>query len=541
MRKLFNNLKLKTKLIILICLVFVLAVIAENTYIIRIVNNQYYDDASQHVEEIASMIATSPEIIHDVMNPTVENLVAIQTYAENARKMSQVEFITIFDMHGIRFSHPDKDKIGKKIVGGDGEAALRGESYLSTAKGTLGLSIRAFRPIYSSDKTQIGVLMVGKTVNNIEYLASRTKQPILLTLVVSLIIAVSLAIWLSKNIKNILLGLEPYEMVRLFEERDAIIKAVKEGILVINKEGIITQINDEAIRILRITEKKNKIIDYNVKKIIPNTRLYEVMLTGESEYDCEQNINGIIILTNRIPLFVNGKLTGAIASFRDMTEMRQLAENLTGVNRYADALRSQSHEFNNKLHVIYGLAFNNNNDQLIDCLEELMGAQEKEYEQISQSIHDPIISGFLNSKFSRARELGVTLHFHIAGQLNTLDNSSIAHKLVTILGNLIDNGLDAVQFLDDKQITISLEIDSDYFIIDVKDNGQGITKDYSQKIFSKGYSTKGDNRGFGLYLVLASVDELNGHIELCESETTTGAHFKVLLPLREIYQEKQDD
>lgn len=538
MRKLFNNLKLKTKLIILICFVFILAVIAENTYIIKIVNNQYYDDASQHVEEIANIIATSPDIINDITNPTPENLDSIQKYAENTRQISQVEFITIFDMQGIRFSHPDKDKIGKRIVGGDGEAALRGESYLSTAKGTLGLSIRAFRPIYSSDKTQIGALMVGQTVNNIEYLASRTRQPILLTLIISLIIAVSLALWFSKSIKNILLGLEPYEMVRLFEERDAIIRTVKEGILVINRDGIITQINDEAIRILRITENKNKIIGGHVKKIIANTRLDEVMLTGKSEYDCEQNINGIVILTNRIPLFVNGKLTGAIASFRDMTEIRELAENLTGVNRYADALRSQSHEFNNKLHVIYGLAFNDNNHELIEYLEDLMGSQEKEYGQISQSIHDPIISGFLNSKFSRARELGVTLHFHISGQLKGLTNSSIAHKLVTILGNLIDNGLDAVQFLDDKQITINLKIDDDCFIIEVKDNGQGITKEHSKQIFSKGYSTKGDNRGFGLYLVLASVDELNGHIELCESDVTAGACFKVLLPLHEIYQEK---
>lgn len=539
MRKLFNNLKLKTKLIILICLVFILAVIAENTYIIRIVNNQYHQDASEHVEEIANIIANSPEIINKLSNPTLENLAFIQIYTEKARRLSQVQFITIFDMKGIRFSHPDENKIGKKIVGGDGERALNGESYLSTAQGTLGLSIRAFKPILSNDNKQIGALMVGQTVNNIEHLASRTKQPIILTLIISLCIAVILALWFSKSIKNILLGLEPYEMVKLFEERDAIIRTVKEGILVINCNGIITQINDEAIRILRITKHKSKILGGNVTQIIPNTRLHEVILTGEPEYDCEQNINGIIILTNRTPLFVNGQLTGAIASFRDMTEIRQLAENLTGVNRYADALRSQSHEFNNKLHVIYGLTFNDNNHELVDYLEDLIGTQEKEYEQISKSIHDPIISGFLNSKFSRARELGVTLHFHITGQLNSLSDNSIAHKLVTILGNLIDNGLDAVQFNDDKQITITVNIDHDYFIIEVKDNGQGITPEHSQQIFTKGYSTKGDNRGFGLYLVLASVDELNGHIELCQTVPTTGACFKVLLPLQQIYQEKK--
>lgn len=537
MGKYLKHLKLKTKLIILICLVFALAVIAENIYIIRIINAQFYTNSIRDAETVADILAQEVEIIRAIENPTKQNLTYIQKYAEKARTLAQVEFITIFDMRGIRFSHPNEEKIGKMIVGGDGDRVLQGESYISTAKGTLGMSIRAFRPIFSTDGKQIGALMVGQTVNKIEYLASRTNQSILLTLVISLLLAISLALWFSRSIKNILLGLEPFEITQLFEERNAIISTVKEGILVINKNGIITQINDEAIRILKIAEPKNKILNSDVESIIPNTRLYDVMLTGESEYDREQNINGIVILTNRTPLFVNGVLCGAIASFRDMTEIRQLAENLTGVNRYADALRSQSHEFNNKLHVIYGLAFNDNNQELIDYLENLMGSNEKEYQHISQSIHDPIISGFLNSKFSRARELGVTLTFNIEGQLNQISHNSVTHCLVTILGNLIDNGLDAVQFLDDKQIAVQLNITEQDFIIEVKDNGEGISHENAQKIFIKGYSTKGDNRGIGLYLVLASVNELSGHIEL-DRQNTMGTCFRIYLPLNILYQEK---
>lgn len=329
-------------------------------------------------------------------------------------------------------------------------------------------------------------------------------------------------------------------MVKLFEERDAIIRTVKEGIVVINRNGLVSQINDEAIRILHLPDNKAQIIDQNIEKIIPNTRLYDVMLSGKTEHDNEQNIDGVVILTNRTPLFVNGELVGAVASFRDMTEIRQLAENLTGVNRYADALRSQSHEFNNKLHVIYGLAFNNNQEKLISYLEKLMGAHEQEYESISHSILDPIIAGFLNSKFSRARELDVQLNFHIEGRLNAITDSSITHRLVTILGNLIDNGLDAVQFLDNKKITVDLTIDDKWFEIEISDNGEGIPTKNTQQIFTKGYSTKGNNRGFGLYLVLASVDELNGHIELCEPDKP-GACFRVLLPLTTLYKEKKHD
>ncbi|WP_392559607.1 ATP-binding protein [Orbus mooreae] len=163
-----------------------------------------------------------------------------------------------------------------------------------------------------------------------------------------------------------------------------------------------------------------------------------------------------------------------------------------------------------------------------------MGSNEKEYAQISQSIHDPIISAFLNSKFSRARELGVTLTFDLIGELQQITDSSVTHRLITILGNLIDNGLDAVQFLEDKKIAVQLNITKNDLIIQVKDNGNGISQEDSQKIFTKGYSTKGDNRGIGLYLVLASVNELNGHIEL-DQKVGLGTCFRIYLPLKKLY------
>ncbi|WP_370545693.1 DcuS/MalK family sensor histidine kinase [Gilliamella sp. W8129] len=538
MRYLFNKLPLKVKLISLICLVFILSVIAQNIYIIHVVNNEYLINSRQRVENIASIISTSQTIIDKIQNPTLQNITAIQATTEQTRALTQIDFIVIFNMQGVRYSHPDKNKIGQTIVGGDEQRALNGESYTSIAKGTLGDSVRAFKPIMNEKHQQIGAVLVGQTLQKINHLASRTSQPIWLSLFASLTIAIILAYLLSHNIKKILYGLEPIQMAQLFAERNAIIRTVKEGIVVINRNGLITQINDEAIRILRIDDDKENIIGLPINNFIPNTRLHEVMMSGNAEYDCEQNINGVVILTNRTPLFVNDALVGAIASFRDMTEVRKLAENLTGVNRYADALRSQSHEFNNKLHVIYGLAFNDNKQELMDYLEQIIGNQQAESKLVSQYIKDPIIAGFLNSKFSRARELNVTLEFNIDGILAPITDTSVIHSLVTILGNLIDNGLDAVQFLDDKQIKVSLVIDNSNFEIEINDNGEGISEKDIQYIFQKGYSTKGDNRGFGLYLVLASIDELDGHIQLCDLNNKKGTCFKVLLPLKEIYRNK---
>ncbi|WP_392565771.1 DcuS/MalK family sensor histidine kinase [Utexia brackfieldae] len=540
MRKLFQHLKLKTKLIILIFLVFILAVVAENVYIIHIVNKEYYKSAKQRVELVARAIASSKQIIDDIDLSTDSSLADIQTYAEKVRLLSQVEFITIFDMHGMRYSHPDKHKIGQFIMGGDGDRALRGESYFSVAQGTLGISVRAFKPIFDANHTQIGAVMVGQTLQKIDNVASRMVNPIILTLFVSLFIAILLALWLSRNIKNVLLGLEPFEMVKLFEERDAIIHTVKEGIVVIDRQGKIKQINAEAKRILK-AEHHAHLIGKDVCNLIPNTRLYDVMLTGKPEYDNEQKIDGIVILTNRTPLIVNGELIGAVATFRDMTEIRTMAENLTGVNRYADALRSQSHEFNNKLHVIYGLAFEDKRTELMAYLEDLIGNNLLESYSIEQTIKEPILAGFLNSKFSRARELDVKLDFSIDGILLPINNTSNIHRLVTILGNLIDNGFEALQFVENKQLEVKLTIDDVYVHIIVKDNGPGIPAEIMKKIFNKGYSTKGDNRGFGLYLVLASLDELGGEITIHNEATQSGVCFMVSIPITELYQERLDD
>lgn len=82
MRYLFNKLPLKVKLISLICLVFILSVIAQNIYIIHVVNNEYLINSRQRVENIASIISTSQTIIDKIQNPTLQNIAAIQATTE---------------------------------------------------------------------------------------------------------------------------------------------------------------------------------------------------------------------------------------------------------------------------------------------------------------------------------------------------------------------------------------------------------------------------------------------------------------------------
>ncbi len=537
MKSMINQLTLKTKLISLICAVFIFSVVVQYIYIIYVINKEYFYLSSQRFKDIAELVSTNHNLIDQVSNPTSDNLQAIQHYTEQVRQLSLVDFIVIFNMQGVRYSHPDINKIREPRVGGNEQKTLQEAPHQSSSTRTFDDSISAMSPIFNDKRQQIGMVLVGQTRQKINYLASKSSQPIGLSLFVSFTLAVILACLLSRHISKRLYGFKPTQMAQLFEEHNAIIRTVKEGIVVINRNGLISQINDEAIRILHMDKSKENIIGKSISTLIPNIRLNKVMNKGIAEYDCEQNIDGVVILINRIPLYVKNKLVGAIASFRDITEIRQLAEKLKGINRDADTLRSQSHEFSNKLHVIYGLAYQNNKKELVNYLEGIIGNKQPELDEISQYIKDPIIAGFLNSKLSRIKELGVSLTFNINGMLAPISNHLVIHSLITILGNLIDNSLDAVHSLADKKIEINFTVQNGYFYIEIIDNGIGISEKEVKYIFQKGYSTKGDNRGIGLYLVLSCVNELGGNIQLFNLGKKKGKCFKISLPLAVLYRE----
>ena len=311
-------------------------------------------------------------------------------------------------------------------------------------------------------------------------------------------------------------------------------RTVREGIIAVNKDGTLVLVNEMAEKILRSAGVNGPLEGQPVQQTIPATRLDAIIESGKPEYDMEQNINGNIIMTNRAPICVQGKVIGAVATFRDMTEVRAQAERLTGLSNYAEALRSRSHEYLNKLHVISGLLRNRRYEELDTYLERIIGSKKRETSSIAALVKDPIVAGFLESKYSRAHELGVTLLIEGNGILPPLSAKG-AHALVTVVGNLIDNAFDAVTYAGEKRITLHIESDfapasgTGQLVIRVADTGRGIAEEHQEKIFSKGFSTKGSNRGIGLYMLLLTLDEVDGSVEI-DSRLGHGSIFTVRIP-----------
>lgn len=531
--RVFTRLTLRTKLTLLISMLFIIPLALEHLHVSRLLHREYYTTYGQRAMDIARYVASDPVVLSEYKARPPEVSPALARHLDVLSLVGDVAFITLMDMDSIRLYHPNRDRVGKKFVGGDEERALKGETYISSAVGTLGYSQRAFVPVYREDGTQIGAVSVGILASSIEALIYRVNRPMQQMLLVALAVGIVFSLGITRGIRNILFGLEPAEVAMLLEERNAMLRIVNDGIIAVNPAGEITLVNNEAQRLLRKADVEEPILGRPLSAVLPETPLAKVLQTGQAEHDHEMSLNGVPVLASHMPLLVSGVTAGAIATFRDMSDIRKMAEEITDINRYADALRSQSHEFMNKLHAILGLASTGSLEDIKTYIGGIIDMKNAEAGTISKHIQDSVLAGFLISKLSAARERGVTLEFDLEGTLPFLKNSTSVHGLITILGNLIDNAMDAVQYTGKKEITVAMGVTPHVLDLAVSDTGEGMDKETLPRVFAKGYSTRGQSRGLGLWLVVKTVDEMNGTItvDTCRGCGTT---FEISLPAAEI-------
>jgi two-component system CitB family sensor kinase len=404
--------------------------------------------ARTNIMNVAEMVAHSTEIVDalEAKDPSKK----IEPYINmQIKNLEQIEYIIVADEEGIRYSHPNPELIGQRFVGGDEDRVLQnGETYISEAIGTLGKSLRAFTPIYDAEnKKEIGFVSVGTLTQSVEIAKHTAILYIILIGLGGFMTGTIGAFLLANNIKNSLLGLEPEEITKLYNEKMGILDAIHEGLVAIDHRGRITLINDSALNILHFdnTVNREKIIGHNIDEVIPNTCMINVLETGKSEFEEEQRINNTIIMTNRIPIINRGKIVGVIASFRDKTEVTRIAEELTGVKKMAWSLRAQNHEFMNKLHTIGGLIQLEEYEKAIQFISDVAKVRSNISNILTAKIKDSSLSALLLAKYNKAEECRVRLKIDENSKLTKLPEYMTSEEVVSVVGNLIENSLDEVK------------------------------------------------------------------------------------------------
>ncbi|MEH7305471.1 DcuS/MalK family sensor histidine kinase [Neobacillus drentensis] len=527
------KLRLQTTITLLVCIVVVMALFVTEILITNRISQETRKVQEEKATDIARIVAQSSIVIMGLQNKKAEK--DIQSFANDLKRSTHVEFIVVMDMNGLRKSHPNRHLLGLHFVGGDEGPVLKGKEHISTAKGTLGLSLRSFVPVFDEKNKQIGAVAVGISLEKVNQAIAQSRKIILIGVGVGILVGVLGALFLARKIKAILFGLEPSEVAKLLEERSAMLQSTKEGILAVDQVGITTLVNNEGVRLLQIAGVDGPFLGRKIDDYMPNSRLSTVLVTGEALLDQEQEINHITVLTNRVPVIVKGKIVGAIATFREKTEIKELAEQLTGVKLYAEALRTQSHEFMNKLHVISGLIHMKDYQMVSSYITKIVNHQQSEVEFVVSRFKDPVLAGFILGKLSFARENGCELIIAGEGFLPEPLHQETTHEVVTILGNLIDNALDAVADCPLKKVTLRFDYYDETLVLEVHDTGPGIDEEVRNSLCVKGYSTKGENRGIGLFLVQRSLEKLAGKVEIY-SQKGKGSTFIVTFP----YKSKQE-
>jgi two-component system CitB family sensor kinase len=321
------------------------------------------------------------------------------------------------------------------------------------------------------------------------------------------------------------LGLQPTEMTELVRTQEAVLHGIGEGVLAADAEGNTTFITDEARRLLEIDSATGGPTD----QIGLTPRVLEVLRSSDPTPTLATVGDRVLVVSAR-PVARDGHELGTVLVVRDRTDVELLTRQLDAVRLMSTVLRAQRHEFANRLHLLNGLLHTGHTEEASQYLEELLesGPLGSALPGIG-AIRDPYLQALLAAKAAAAREAGATLRI---GE-NTWAPGWLALPVdvTTVLGNLLDNAIDAVRLSgnDVKIVDIELLQDNSTLHITVADSGEGVPPEFVEQVFIEGTSTKPETdmpggRGIGLALARQIARALGGDVRL-SSPANPGAQL----------------
>ncbi|MEU6850115.1 sensor histidine kinase [Actinacidiphila alni] len=512
-------------------------------------SHQLDEQAMRRALAIAQTVALNPQVEADLVSsrPTPDG--PVQAEAERVRLETHALYIVVMDTHGIRWSHTDPKEIGKP-VSTDPSVALRGEEIMQIDSGTLGRSTRGKVPLYDASHRIVGAVSVGIAYDGILDRALRLAPSLLMYAGAALAVGVLAAVWGSRRLQRATHGLAFADISALLDEREAMLHGIREGVVALDRDGRVRLVNDEAQRLLGLAEGTDTDSDTGtgtaaggekaaaedvtgrlLDDVLPPSRTTDVLAGRVEGADLLTVSGGRVLVANRMPTGDGG----AVVTLRDRTELELLGRELDSTHGLLDALRAQDHEHANRLHTLLGMLELGLHDEAAGYVAEVADTHRASAEEIADRVRDPLVSALLVGKTAIAAERGTALR--IAPGTLLPDRVVDPRDVVTVLGNLIDNALDAAaghRTVPAPFVEVELRAEDDTtLLLRVSDTGPGVPPDARELIFTEGWSTKErpPHRGRGLGLALVRrLAERYGGLARVTARAGGGAVFTVVLP-----------
>jgi sensor histidine kinase regulating citrate/malate metabolism len=472
--------------------------------------------AREQVVSIATALADAPSTAAAIESGRATQV--LQPMTEAVRTNTNIAFITIMSPDGTRFTHTDPSQIGGHYLGTI-EPALRGETFTEVYTGTLGPSVRSIAPVRDASGKIVGLVSAGITQQT---LAQRWRDQWPTIAIVSLCaLLVSLVgVWaIRRRLLRQTHGLRPDELRVMYEHHDAILHSVSEGLIVLD-HGRAVLVNDEARRLLSLPAG-----DVDESDLPEFLRTYDPGVRDEVHVTDER-----VLVVNRSR--VGDSPYSEVVTVRDRTELQGALGELSSLQVLTDSLRSQAHEAANKLHTVITMVEMGRPEDAVKFATDELALSQRLVDRLSDDVAEPALVALLLGKTAQADERGIALTItedtHLASDTDHV--ALTAQEMVTVLGNLVDNAMDACD-RDDPWVEVTVSQGDEELLIRVADSGTGMDAETFQRSMQRGYSTKsvsdGEQHGLGLALVAQVVKRHEGTLT---ADVTYGSVVTVTVP-----------
>ncbi|MDO3645447.1 ATP-binding protein [Nocardia mangyaensis] len=497
----------------------VLALMIGTGTVLAVLDTRRDHDAATElqVRDVALTVARAPSTLAAVNSPYPSGL--LQPTTERIRADTGMDFIVVMATDRTRYTHSNPDLIGQPFVGSIDEA-LAGRTFTETFTGTLGPSIRAVSPVFDNGEV-VALVSAGITRDRIGAQVASQIPVILGVSAGGLALAALSSFLISRRLRRQTHGLAPDELRALYEHHDAVLHSVHEGLVVFGAgTGPAEVVNDQARTLLDLPDGPVRRTDLPVSM---------QQMSGGVVRDETHVTTDRILLVNQDVVSWEGKAIGTVLTIRDQTELRAVLGELDSVRNFAESLRSQAHEAANRLHTVVTMVELGRPEEAVAFATAELQLSQVLIDRLLAAVGDAALAALLLGKVDQAAERGVTLAISEDTALDSTAPLS-AHETVTLVGNLVDNAIDAAAGTVEKRVEVAVRHRDGDLLVRVADSGPGMSAQMFARAAERGYTTKSDHAGLGLALVHRLVDRHGGAIT-----TTAAPHSAVIvtIPLRE--------